>query len=541
MLYLIIMKVGRVIAGVALPLVTASLLAFCWQSRGPQEQVRPRRATNSNAKSVVVKPGGDLQGAIRSASLGDTIILQAGASYVGPVVLPNKGPGSGSDSDYITIRTSNLAGISQEGERIKPAQHARAMPKILSPNLQNALNAEEGAHHYKFIGIEFTLEPKAGYVYNLIDLGKDYASYPQFPHHLVFDRCYVHATGLKTSRRGFALNSAETSILNSHVSGFAGEGDETQAIAGWGGPGPFHIVNNYLEAGGEVILFGGADPAIQDLVPSDIEIRRNYLYKPAEWAGKVLIKGCFELKNARRVVVDGNLLDSPIRMTAMVITVRNQNGRAPWSTIEDLQITNNIVRHPSTGINFLGKDRDPPTQEAKRIRVANNLFVDVVSPEPSNTAYFLQMFAGDTFTVEHNTVQQAGNLINSAEVPTKNFVFRNNIVQHSLYGVVCFTPGTCPRDNPFCRCFPGAVFKGNIIVDSLGVNANDPLDRKYPPGNWFVRSFEELGLLDFAGGNWRLGPNSRFRGKGTDGKDPGVDFAELKASGVESAAQGSKF
>src|SRR6185295_9169597 len=208
----------------------------------------------------------------------------AGSTFRGPIILPFKTGGSGTDADYITIRTSDLAGIANIGERLKPGVHARAMPKIVAPAEQPAVGTEPRAHHYKFVGVEFLPAANASYVYNLIDLGSsDYTSPAQFPHHLIFDRCYVHSTGLNRARRGFALNSAETSILNSHVSGFAGAGDETQAIAGWNGPGPFHIVNNYLEAAGEVMLIGGADPSVPNLVPSDIEIRRNHFRKLREW------------------------------------------------------------------------------------------------------------------------------------------------------------------------------------------------------------------------------------------------------------------
>ena len=44
---------------------------------------------------------------------------------------------------------------------------------------------------------------------------------------------------------------------------------------GWNGPGPFLIENNYLEAAGENVMFGGSDPSIANLVPSNITIRRN--------------------------------------------------------------------------------------------------------------------------------------------------------------------------------------------------------------------------------------------------------------------------
>jgi hypothetical protein len=271
---------------------------------------RPRQVSGAGSQATIaVRAGENLQAAIDKAHYGDTVVVEAGATYLGPLRLRDKGVGSGNDADYITIRTSDLAGISREGERISPAQQARSMPKIVSPNEQAAINTDPQAHHYKFVGLEFAPAANANYVYNLIELGQsDYTSLRQVPHHLVFDRCYVHSTGLNRARRGFALNSAETSVINSHVSGFAGAGDETQAIAGWNGPGPFHLVNNYLEGGAEVVLFGGADPSIAGLVPSDIEIRRNFLHKPAQWQGRAMIKGTFELKNARRVVVDGNQL-----------------------------------------------------------------------------------------------------------------------------------------------------------------------------------------------------------------------------------------
>ncbi len=393
----------------------------------------------------------------------------------------------------------------------------------------------ERAHHFKFIGIEFAPASDASYVYNLIDLGRsDYTSVSQFPHHLIFDRCYVHSTGLNKARRGVALNSAETSIINSWVAGFAGAGDETQAIAGWNGPGPFHIVNNYLEGGAEIILFGGADPSIPNLVPSDIEIRRNHLYRPAEWAGKATVKGSFELKNARRVVVDANVIDGAIRETAFVLTVRNQQGKAPWSTLEDLEITNNIVRSASTGLNILGSDHYHPSQTAKRIRIANNLFTDLVSP--GDIAYFVQINGGEDITVEHNTVQQAGNII-SSEKPSLRFVFRNNIVQYNDYGMACFVPGPPCADNMACHCLPDATIKGNVIANNANIGSNYPIDKNFPTGNLFVTSYDKLGFIDHLHGNWRLAPNSKFRGKASDGKDPGIDFTSFEASGVERVAR----
>lgn len=501
------------------------------------------RAQLPRQRVITLKAGDDLQAALRSARFGDTIMLPAGATYVGPIILPFKGAGTDTDADYITIRAADLSSISAEGERIKPAVHARAMPKIVAPTDKAAIGTEPRAHHYKFIGVEFLPAANATYVYNVIDLGSaEYTSPSQFPHHLIFDRCYVHSLGLNRARRGFALNSAETSIVNSHVSGFAGAGDETQAIAGWNGPGPFHIVNNYLEGAGEVILIGGADPLVPNLVPSDIEIRRNYMRKPREWNGRAMIKGTFELKNARRVVIEGNLIESEILTTAMVLTVRNQGGKAPWSTIEDVEIKNNIVRHASTGINILGNDNEHRSQEAKRIRIVNNLLVDIVADKSDNIPYFLQTNGGQQINVAHNTIQQAGNIITAYGAPTASFIFRDNIVQFNKYGIVCLTTASeCGPVNIFCSCFPGGIFKGNVIADNLGAAGSDRVEEKYPAGNYFVSSFQRIGFTDFAHGDWQLGANSKTRKRASDGGDPGINLDVLVAAGALAAREGNRF
>src|SRR5215813_2801591 len=63
-------------------------------------------ASTSLAATLVVPNGGDLQAAINSAAPGDTIILDAGATYRGPFTLVNK-----SGDSYITIQSSRASEI----------------------------------------------------------------------------------------------------------------------------------------------------------------------------------------------------------------------------------------------------------------------------------------------------------------------------------------------------------------------------------------------------------------------------------------------
>src|SRR5438093_12981384 len=138
------------------------------------------------------------------------------------------------------------------------------------------------------------------------------------PHDIIVERCYIHGDAARGGRRGVALNGKSVAVIDSYLADFKEVGADSQAIMGWNGPGPFKIVNNHLEGAGENVMFGGADPGIRDLVPSDIEIRQNHFFKPLAWrtgnpshAGAPWsVKNLFELKNARRVLVDRNIFEN---------------------------------------------------------------------------------------------------------------------------------------------------------------------------------------------------------------------------------------
>jgi len=74
-----------------------------------------------------VAAGQSLQAALNNARLGDTIVLQAGATYRGSFKLPNKTVGSG----WIYVVSSRLANLPPPGTRVSPA-NAAYMPKILA-------------------------------------------------------------------------------------------------------------------------------------------------------------------------------------------------------------------------------------------------------------------------------------------------------------------------------------------------------------------------------------------------------------------------
>lgn len=491
----------------------------------------------SSGKTTVVPSGGKLQAAIDAASPGDRILLEAGATFVGPITLKVK-PGTG----CITIRTSAPdSALPPTGERISPA-YANVMAKIVSPGFnQNALKVANGAHHYKFIGIEFTKANEAVTVSVLIDVGDAMmTSLSQVPHHIELDRVYVHGLPASSLKQCIILNGAALTVQNSYVSECKIVGFDSQAILGYNGPGPFRIINNYLEGAGENVMFGGADPRIPDLVPSDIEIRRNLFSKPLYWkmsdpsyAGTHWsIKNLFELKNAQRVLVDGNIFeycwaDAQVGYGIM-LTVRNQSHTAPWSTVEDVTFTNNIIRHVAHGLNLTGTDSNAPSQPTKRVLIKNNLWLDVGTPQWGGGGRLFQIALGPSdVTIEHNTGFQTGPIIMAAgSPPSVNFVFRDNIAPHNAYGV--FGDGAGVGLTAINKYFPGIQFIANVLI-------SNPYPTKYPADNYNATGISAVGFTDVATEDYRLTSASPYSQKATDGTDVGVNWARLQAALPETA------
>ena len=291
-----------------------------------------------SGRTVAVRAGGDLQAALNNARPGDVISLEAGATFMGPFTLPPKAGGG-----WVIVRTSALDGrLPRLGTRVDPS-HAGLMPKLTAA-AGSVITAARGAHDYRLIGIE--IHPTAGtFLQNLVELGSVETSADDVPRHIIVDRCYLHGDPGRGTRRGIALNARYGAVIDSYLADFKEVGADSQAIAGWNGPGPFKLVNNYLEAAGENVMFGGADPTIPLLVPADIEIRRNHFAKPLAWKRgdpayalvPWTVKNLFELKNARRVLVEGNLFEHNWAHAqsgfAVLFTPRNQDGRAPWSVV----------------------------------------------------------------------------------------------------------------------------------------------------------------------------------------------------------------
>lgn len=462
---------------------------------------------SESGKTIIRVPaGGDLQAAINRAKSGDIIELAAGATYYGEIILPAKPL-----TDFITIQSS-AAGQLPENQRVNPAQ-SKLMAKIVSRGKgAPAVSTEKAAHHYRFIGIEFAPENN-DYVYNLVFFGEP-KNLADVAHHLEIDRCYFHPFKTGVTRRAVALNSQQTTITNSYFTGFAYPQQETQAICGWTGTKDVKIINNHIEGGAENIMFGGSDPASADLIPADIEISGNYLYKPTEWKNRTTTKCLFELKNAKRVQFVGNYVENNWDDAAFRITVRNQDGTAPFSTIEDVSIKDNIIDGAGAGVNILGLDDTNPSQTMKRLNIVNNLFLHIGEENWQGAGYFIQISGGEDVLIANNTVFNQGNITSFHGEAPRAFLFRDNIVGHGSYGIHGFDNIRSPAGQ--------RLFQNNVIVNNQKITQSDT---SFPAGNFWLQDYKYVGFTALAQNDFRLAPDSRFKGKGKGKIDIGSSLS----------------
>ena len=480
------------------------------------------------AARIMVPAGGDLQAAIDRALPGDVILLEPGATYVGSFTLPPK-----SGNAYITIQSAADPSQFPEG-RVGP-EHARWMPVLRSPTVEPALATKPRAHHWRLRWLAF--EANAGGIGDIITLGdgsfEGQRTLGEIPHHLVLDGLIIRGDPVKGQKRGIALNSASTIIRNSDIRDIKAIGQDSQAICGWNGPGPFVIEDNYLEGAGENVMFGGADPGVPNLVPSDITFRGNYVTKPLAWreeGSPWTVKNLLELKSARRVLIERNVFEhnwvAAQTGYAVLFTPMNQDGRAPWTVIEDITFQLNVVRHASSGINILGYDYIHPSLQTRRIAIRHNLFYDINGSRWGGHGWFLLI--GDEpadIVVDHNTVLQSSSMIVMYGVKDgrprliQNLQLTNNLTFDNELGILGDIYGVG-------RPAIAAYLTREEIRRNVLAGGNPSI---YPPDNYFPTVQELMTeFVDAGRHDYRLRPESRFRTAASDGTMVGANIEAIR-------------
>ena len=254
---------------------------------------------------------------------------------------------------------------------------------------------------------------------------------------------------------------------------------------------------------------------------------------PPSSGTKWVVKNTLELKNARRMTVDGNLIENCWSAGqygyAIVLTPRN-SGAAPWTRVQDITFTNNVVRHVAGVLNLAGFDDSDPTERTERITFRNNLFYDVNNSTYGTNAKALLVGDGAANLVfDRNTIVQTNSSVlyaYGAAMP--GLVYTNNISLHHRYGIM--GDGATTGKPTLTKFFPGAVVQCNVLAGGSA--------KLYPTPNAFPTVAEwDASFVAAADEDFHLRAGSAVALAVCNGRVPGADIdavaRALSANGAQ--------
>ncbi len=435
-------------------------------------------------------------------------------------------------SEWVYIVSSAVNSLPSSGTRVGTS-NASNMPTIVSSSATGtpAIKTADGAAKYRLVGLNIQAHA-SGSNSAIVQIGGSETTLAEFPTDIIIDRCLVKGDDTSTTRRGVQLDAIRGALVDSYVYSILDTSD-SQAVWAYNTPGPLKVVNNYLEATGENMMTGGSDPSYTDSIPSDIEVRKNYFYKPLSWIGDGwTIKNLLEFKNAKRVLVEGNVFENNWGGEGQsgfyfLLTPRNQNNTAPWCAVQDITYRYNKATNVDAGINILGEDAPNTSGRTSRVSISHNLMVlnTVNSGDLRN-----HQFIGGTVDVQYlnNTflnLTASGTqcFIGDGGLSVKNTgtLWRDNIFAAGLYGII--GSGYGEGSSSFSAYFTSPTYNYNVMIGSSNTGSYGGT------GNQFPANTGAVGFTDYAGGDYSLSGGSSYKGDGSDGNDPGVNWSTLQS------------
>jgi hypothetical protein len=477
----------------------------------------------------------NFQNAINAATCGDTIVLAAGSNYSGNFAIP-----STSCSGWIVIESSALAGLPSPGTRVGPSNVSN-MATISTPNTSPAVQFLPSSNHWRLMGIEITTSyvSTVNVIYFLVtaglqaDVSTPVSVQSKLPASIIFDRIYIHGLSTTNTEHGIHMDAQSIAVVDSYCDEIHWNGGDSQCFVSWNGAGPYLIQNNFIQASTENIDFGGADPAITNLVPSDITIVGNLIQKNLAWRGEAApynwtVKNLVEFKNAQRILIDGNVIQYVWAAGqvgfAILITPRNQNGNCTWCVVQDVTITHNLVRHAAMGTEITGGDDNYPSLPSARVLVQNNVYDDISGANWAGGSGGWLFEIGTNSTLpppyalifDHNTAFPDNRFFELGDTGvTPNIAITNNISNYGLYGI--FGTGGLTGSSALGAFLSSYTYNDLVLINSTGSSDGNT----WPSGtHWSTQA--GVDFTNFSGANYQLLISSPYHNAGTDGKDIGV-------------------
>lgn len=302
----------------------------------------------------------------------------------------------------------------------------------------------------------------------------------------ILDRCRILGDPVKGAKRGIAANGSDMTIARCYIDDCfqSYPGNDSQAICAWDMGAGLLIEDNFLRAGSETVMIGGADSSTPERMPSGVIIRKNTITKRPEWQGMAVgVKNTMELKAVRGALIEENDISYSWGGHGQdgylfLITVRNQDGRAPWSTVQDVVFRNNRLSHGAAAFNLLGLDNIKesiagrptpigsvrPSIRAARIAIVGNTVTDLDPTIYTGSNRMILIGAGPSqVTIDANTFtgQHLGSQVYFyGAPPAEGLVVTNNHWPKTQYGIK--GDGQASGANTWVAYVSNGVLSGNL-------------------------------------------------------------------------------
>jgi hypothetical protein len=417
--------------------------------------------------------------------------LRAGATYTENFVGTNYGA-----NGWLKFTTTGSKPTS--GSRVTPNDATTyGFPKLVAAyDYAPAISFAIGARGYMFEALEVTCNPIES-TYPLIYTGRDASTNPtlaDIPARISIRQCYIHGFDAHFSRiRGVEMNASLVEVVDCWVSkinyGGVSYSPQDQSLQCNSSLGRHRIEHNFLWGCVESIAYGGAGQfssvVAEQLMMSDIVIRRNHTYMPKNLQGIEGMANCFEFKNGRRILIEQNVCEfRPLDLQNGYSTVTwsvNQSGgpNEEWVQVCDVTIRYNWFKNTNSAFDVAGVSGTPAPLWPRRFHIHNNLFTGLASPFTYNAAglssgwgLLLSPKVRDLL-IENNTIVPvtAGIALGSHDEALlfSRFAIKNNIIEAYYFilddGVANGPPAWTGGTDASCE------FTGNVCFDSSGNSA----------------------------------------------------------------------
>lgn len=546
----------------------------------PQVDSRMPDMTGAVEKTVKTS-GGDYTPAQFNTALSDAstanekriITIDAGLTITGQYQMP-----ANADQNWVVIRTSQWANL-PEGKRVVPAD-ASKLVKFQNTNVDAPIIFAAAANHYRFIGLEVTIDPAAiadapagnpqtaGMFYFYENVATNAANLAKF---ITIDRCWVHGQPTKSTVRGIQLGGEDIAIIDSYINDFHSDAADAQGILLLAIK-RVKILNNLIIGSGENIMWGGSGIGVPGYVVGGLEVLRNHFYHPIEWKENApefagfqwKEKNLFELKTSANTILFGNYFGGTTdsqggfwpdaQARAINFKLEQNSAVGTCDLFEHLIVYKNFGKNLHAGFAIVGRQNSGGacTNKPERILVKDNLLeidAQTWTEEPGCSECSVNGTAWHIGGVEdakviHNTIVNANptqasscnsttgdgslNLVGDPTTPKwANFTFKDNIGDYRGCG---FSASEAINDatTALNNHFSSYSVTNNGILRIGGASGNFPATQVFAT-SW---SAQVVNFNSGREGNYRVAAASSWHNAASDGTDIGADV-----DGVELATQ----